>query len=78
MKEREEVMEKKRYITPSKKEYAKIEQETLKLLNGTVSGAMATTLFWLAGTKMTRRISLYQQHLFDGGAKRLPFKALYR
>ena len=68
---------KKELRTASVGEYIRIEQETLKLLNGAVSGAMATTLFWLVGAKMQRGINLYQQGLFEEGT-RLQFSSPYR
>lgn len=63
--------------TASEREYVRIEQETLTLLNGVVSGAMVTTLFWLVGAKMQRGINLYQQDIL-GKETRLQFSSPYQ
>ncbi|MBI4158808.1 hypothetical protein HY500_00950 [Candidatus Woesearchaeota archaeon] len=50
--------------SPSGKEYVRIEQEALHLLEGRINGALATTLFWIAGAKARRGMNLYQRDLF--------------
>lgn len=67
---------KKEIKSSSKKEYVRIEQETLELLDGQVTGAQATSLFWLAGAKATRNMNLYQQDLFEDPV--LPFESPFK